>query len=183
MLVRLARETIARRLDIAVVAAGTADKDLLEDPTLQENRGVFVTLHKDGQLRGCIGSLLSSVSIVEGVKDNAVNAAFRDPRFSPLGKEEFDLIDVEVSILSEPENLEYNDPEDLLNKLHPGVDGVIINQRGASATFLPQVWKQLPDGANFLSHLCQKAGLAQDQWRFGDLQVKTYRVQYFAEKE
>jgi AmmeMemoRadiSam system protein A len=180
-LVEFARATIARELD----ASGSADEALLEriskDAAFQEKRGVFVTLHKKGQLRGCIGSLVATVPIIEGVREHAINAAFNDHRFSPLGIDELDLIDVEVSILSEPQLLEYDDPDQLLDRLRPGVDGVIIKQGGASATFLPQVWKQLPDAGAFLSHLCQKAGLPYDQWHHGDLQVKTYQVQYFAE--
>ena len=180
ILIKFARETIAGQLD---VASGTSLEDHLKEPAFQENRGVFVTLYKKGQLRGCIGSLSASVPIIEGVKDNAINAAFKDHRFSPVSREELDLIDVEVSILTEPQLLEYNDSDDLLNKLRPGVDGVMIKEGGASATFLPQVWKQLPDIASFLSHLCQKAGLPHDQWRYGGVQVKTYQVLCFADKQ
>ena len=183
LLVKFARTTIAGQLDESI---GSGDAELekrLQEPAFQEKRGVFVTLHKEGQLRGCIGSLAASGSIIEGVKDNAINAAFKDYRFPPLRLEELDLVDLEVSILTEPENLDYSGPDDLLSKLRPQVDGVIIHKEGRSATFLPQVWKQLPDGASFLSHLCQKAGLPEDQWRSGDLQVKTYQVLSFAEKE
>ena len=183
LLVRLARATIIRQLDDPLDAGETGLGSQLKEPAFRQNLGVFVTLHKEGQLRGCIGSLSSSVSIVEGIIDNAINAAFKDYRFPPVTKQEFGLIDLEVSILSEPEPLEYTGADELLAKLHPGLDGVIINKDGEGATFLPQVWKQLPDGASFLSHLCQKAGLGPDQWRDGDLQVKTYRVLYFAEKK
>lgn len=183
LLVELARRTISGKLDDYPGAGEPGLGSRLKEPVFQQNRGVFVTLHKEGQLRGCIGSLLSSVSIVEGIIDNAMNAAFNDHRFPPVTKEEFALIDLEVSILTEPEALEYIGADELLSKLHPGSDGVIISKDGEGATFLPQVWKQLPDGASFLSHLCQKAGLASDQWRCGDLLVKTYQVLCFAEKK
>ena len=182
LLVKLARETIARQLDDSRETGAPGLVAQLQEPVFQQKSGVFVTLHKDGQLRGCIGSLLSSVSIVEGIIDNAINAAFKDYRFSPVSREEFALIDLEVSILTEPVLLEYKDSDELLSKLHRGVDGVIINEGGKGATFLPQVWEQLPDGALFLSHLCQKAGLSPDQWQHGALQVKTYQVRCFAEK-
>ncbi len=180
---RLARRTIVSQLDDPLEAGKPELGSQLEEAVFRQNHGVFVTLHKEGQLRGCIGSLSSSVSIVEGIIDNAINAAFKDYRFPPVTKQEFSLIDLEVSILTEPEPLEYTGADELLAKLHPGLDGVIISKDGEGATFLPQVWKQLPDCASFLSHLCQKAGVGPDQWRSGDLQVKTYRVLCFAEKK
>ena len=145
------------------------------------HRGTFVTLTIKGELRGCIGSLEGREPIVDGVRHNAVNAAFHDPRFRPLGRQELDKVTIEVSILSEPQPLAYTDGEDLLGRLRPGTDGVIIRKGYASATFLPQVWEQLPDKEEFLTHLCLKAGLAPDAWRRGDLEVLTYQVQYFEE--
>lgn len=139
------------------------------------------SLKIDNQLRGCIGNLSASAPIVKGVCDNALNAAFHDPRFSPLGKKELDAVHIEVSVLSEPVALTYTDADDLVARLRPGVDGVIIKSEFASATFLPQVWDQLPQPEPFLSHLCVKAGLPADQWRKGDLEVQVYQVQYFEE--
>ena len=182
-LVRLARKTIMEKLKIPITPGTEASlADYWQDPVFQEKRGVFVTLHRAGQLRGCIGSLVGGPPIVEGVRDNAINAAFNDCRFSPVTAAEFDKIDVEVSILSEPQPLSYDGADDLLAGLRPGIDGVIIKKGGASATFLPQVWEQLPDGEGFLSHLCQKAGLPADEWRRGELEVITYQVQCFAEE-
>ena len=119
ILVRLAKETIADHLGISVGSGKAVKNEQLQEPLFQKKQGVFVTLHKGGQLRGCIGSLSASVPIVEGIRDNAINAAFRDHRFSPLSREEFEQIDVEVSILSEPKRLGYNDPDDLLKLLRP----------------------------------------------------------------
>jgi len=183
-LVRLARQTITEKLtgktDHAILQG---PQGALADPVFQNKRGVFVTLHRGGQLRGCIGSLQGHTSIVEGVKSNALNAAFNDYRFRPVTVEELDLIDVEVSILSEPLPLAYSVGDDLLKMLRAGTDGVIIRQGGNSATFLPQVWSQLPDTAGFLSRLCEKAGLPAEAWRKGGLEVMTYQVQYFAEEK
>jgi AmmeMemoRadiSam system protein A len=183
VLVGLARKTIMEKLGILTGAVKRAMlEESLQDPVFQLRQGVFVTLHREGQLRGCIGSLVSSVSIADGVRANALNAAFHDFRFSPLKVAELDKIDVEVSILSEPQLLPYAGSADLLAGLRPDLDGVIIKKGGLSATFLPQVWKQLPEPEDFLSHLCRKAGLPADEWRRGELEVRTYQVQYFAEE-
>jgi AmmeMemoRadiSam system protein A len=148
---------------------------------LKEPYGTFVTLNKNGALRGCIGSLTAREPLIDGVRRNAVNAAFEDPRFPPLSKEELNRIKIEVSILSRPASLDYSGGADLLEKLNPGIDGVIIRKGARQATFLPQVWDQLPDKKTFLSHLCLKAGLPADAWSAGDLEVSTYRVQAFEE--
>lgn len=138
-----------------------------------------LTIGKD--LRGCIGSLEARESLVDGVKHNAVNAALKDPRFPALTKKELERVHIEVSVLSEPRSLAYTDADDLLHKLRPGIDGVIIRQGFAAATFLPQVWDQLPDKVEFLEHLCMKAGLSPTTWKKSGLEVQTYQVQYFEE--
>ncbi len=181
ILVRLARQTIAERLGLPV--NHPVSREEIQDPALQEKRGVFVTLHKKEQLRGCIGSLVGLEPIVEGVRRNAINAAFHDSRFPPVTPDEFDDLRIEVSVLSQPRPLLYKDSHDLLDKLRPGVDGVILRgPGGASATFLPQVWDQLPDPQLFLSHLCLKAGLPQSAWQSGQIDIDTYQVQHFEEQ-
>ncbi|WP_372680389.1 AmmeMemoRadiSam system protein A [Desulfosarcina sp.] len=181
-LVALARQTLADHFGETVTAADTQQLEaLLSDRALQARCGTFVTLKIDDQLRGCIGSLSASVPILEGVCNNALNAALHDPRFSPLGRKELGAVHIEVSVLSEPVALDYTDADDLVARLRPGVDGVIIKSGLASATFLPQVWDQLPQAEPFLSHLCAKAGLPADQWRKGGLEVQVYQVQYFEE--
>lgn len=181
-LVALARQTIAKHLGLPVPPAEEAAlTPQLRAPSLQQHCGTFVTLKIHGELRGCIGSLVGTESIVEGVRENAINAAFGDPRFPPLAAEEFDAIEIEVSVLTEPQPLEYSDAANLIAKLRPGVDGLIIRQGLAGATFLPQVWEQLPDPNQFLAHLCHKAGLPMDAWQRGSLTVMTYQVQYFEE--
>lgn len=156
---------------------------MLADPEFQVPRATFVTLKIDHRLRGCIGSLTASAPLVEGVRENTLNAALRDPRFSPLRRTELDQVRIEVSVLSTPAPLSYTDADDLLGKLTPDQDGVVIQKGSAGATFLPQVWEQLPRPEQFLSHLCLKAGLAADQWRDGTLEVRVYQVQSFAESD
>jgi len=177
-LVKAARETIAHRLGRPVAGP---DPAILRDEALRDKRGAFVTLHLAGELRGCIGSLTGYEPLLNNVRHNAENAAFNDHRFPPLTLAELDQVDIEVSVLSEPRPLDYQDSRDLLAKLRPGIDGVIIRHGAASATFLPQVWDQLPQPDSFLAHLCRKAGLAMDAWQHDKLQVSTYQVQYFAE--
>ena len=181
-LVELARLTLMERFDRKLPERQAADLESeLEDEAFQVHSGTFVTLKIGGQLRGCIGSLVGREPIVDGIRSNAVNAAFHDPRFSRLTKKELDRVSIEVSVLTEPQPLEYSDSEDLIAKLRPGIDGVTIRKGHAGGTFLPQVWEQLPEPRTFLSHLCMKAGLPSDAWQQGDLEVETYRVQYFEE--
>jgi len=180
ILVKLARQTIEKRLDKRSIKV---DPDSMRDSAFKEKRGTFVTLTINKQLRGCIGNLDSTNSIVEGIERNAINAAFRDPRFPALKADELDRVDIEVSVLTEPQPLEYRDSKDLLSKLRVNVDGVILRKGSASATFLPQVWEQLPQPEKFLSHLCTKAGLPADTWRKGDLDILTYQVQCFEEEK
>jgi AmmeMemoRadiSam system protein A len=181
-LVALARQTLSRNLGRTLPPADVQELEArLAAPAFQVRCGTFVTLKINQRLRGCIGSLSANASLAEGVRDNVLNAAFHDPRFSPLTATELDAVQIEVSVLSEPAALDYTDAGDLLSKLKPGIDGVILKKGYASATFLPQVWEQLPQPEAFLSNLCMKAGLSADRWRQGDLTVQVYQVQYFQE--
>jgi AmmeMemoRadiSam system protein A len=181
-LVALARQTLERHFGETISPADVQRVETyFTDRAFQTCCGTFVTLKIDNQLRGCIGSLSATGPMIAGVRDNALSAAFNDPRFSPLEKTELDAVQIEVSVLSEPVPLAYTDADELLARLRPGIDGVIIKKGSANATFLPQVWKQLPQPESFLSHLCVKAGLPAEQWREGDLNVRVYQVQYFEE--
>ncbi|MGD9947677.1 MAG: AmmeMemoRadiSam system protein A [Desulfobulbus sp.] len=180
LLVRLARQTIEQHL--GTTPTRPVSETELAQPSLQEKRGVFVTLHKQGDLRGCIGSLAAVESIVDGIKRNALNAAFHDFRFNPVSVDELEQLQVEVSVLTEPVPLPYGKAEDLLHLLRPDQDGVILEGPShARATFLPQVWQQLPTVEQFLGHLCRKAGLAETTWRSGNVRLSTYQVQSFEE--
>jgi len=177
-LLKLARSSIAKKLGKSY---DSPSDEVLKDKELQAQKGTFVTLNIHGRLRGCIGSLVGQTPLVKGVEDNAINAAFHDPRFNPLSADEYSNIHVEVSVLTDPQPLEYTDTNDLINKLKPKVHGVILRKGYASATFLPQVWDQLPTHEVFLSHLCLKAGLPGDTWKKDHLDIQTYTVQYFEE--
>ena len=148
---------------------------------LKENRGCFVTLHKAGTLRGCIGTIEPTKPLVTSVEENAHSAAFRDPRFPSLREEELSAVDIEVSVLTVPRELSFTDGDDLKNKLKPGVHGVIVSRMGRSATFLPQVWEQLPEVEIFLEHLCQKGGMDGKCWQDKGTTVKVYEAEYFSE--
>jgi len=182
VLLQVARQTITEKLGGG--SAPPASEELLaalDDDRFDSPRGTFVTLKIRGRLRGCIGNLTATESVLDGVRRNAINAALHDPRFSSLSKDELERTQIEVSILSEPQALAYRDGPDLIKKLRPQVDGVIIRKGHASATFLPQVWEQLPGPEDFLTHLCQKAGLPAGAWKNSELEVLTYQVQYFEE--
>jgi AmmeMemoRadiSam system protein B/AmmeMemoRadiSam system protein A len=182
VLVKLARKTIMDKLGVDTTEPVSQDLlSGLKDEGLKVHRGTFVTLKFEGQLRGCIGSLTSTESVLEGVNRNALNAAFHDPRFSPLSKDELARTEIEVSILTEPQPLAFRDGQDLIKKLRVHIDGVIIRKGLARATFLPQVWEQLTRPEDFLSHLCMKAGLPSQAWKNSELEVLTYQVQYFEE--
>ncbi|KPK27625.1 MAG: hypothetical protein AMJ61_05100 [Desulfobacterales bacterium SG8_35_2] len=181
-LLRLARATIAARLGLSDAGKRITSDNELADPAFQEERGTFVTLKIRNQLRGCMGCLTPSETILEGIRRNAINAAFNDPRFPALTAPEFEEAEIEISILTNPQDLQYSDSRDLLKKLRPKIDGAIITKGMARATFLPQVWDQLPRTEDFLAHLCTKAGLAADEWEKGELDVSIYQVQYFHEK-
>jgi AmmeMemoRadiSam system protein A len=149
---------------------------------LRRDGASFVTITKGGVLRGCIGSLEARRPLAEDVRENAVAAALRDPRFPPVTPPELEDLRFEVSVLSAPQPLEYEVTEDLLRRLRPGVDGVVIECGFNRATFLPQVWEKLPHHHLFLQQLCLKARLPQDAYRRGDLDVYTYQVEKFAEE-
>jgi len=178
-LLSVARKTIEQRLS-SQNEQTQSDADL--SSKFLEQRGTFVTLTTGGALRGCIGHIIPQESLIEGIRVNAINAAFQDPRFPPLTGEEWEKIKVEISILTEPKPLAYTDAQDLLQKLRPEIDGVIIRKGYHQSTFLPQVWDQLPQKEEFLSQLCRKAGLGSDAWKQGDLEVSTYQVQAFEEE-
>lgn len=173
VLLPLARATIARQLGLKLSAREDA-------AFLRETGASFVTLKRDGQLRGCIGSLEARRPLLDDVKHNARAAAFLDPRFRPLSLREFDGIRVEVSLLSAATPIEFRDEEDLLAQLRPEIDGLILEHGGNGGTFLPQVWESLPTPTEFFMHLKNKAGLPMDFWS-ADIRVSRYTVEKWSE--
>ena len=158
-------------------------KALQQYPELKQNAATFVTLstNPDDQLRGCIGSLEAYRPLYKDIISNAQAAALRDPRFNPLTLEELQNIKIEVSILTEPKVLTYTDSNDLKNKLLPLKDGVILKHKGRHATYLPQVWEQLPTFKPFLESLCQKAGLPSNCLSEHP-EISIYQVKKYKEK-
>ena len=150
-------------------------------PAVHEMRGCFVSLHQRGNLRGCIGTIEPEQSLLRGVEENALNAAFQDPRFAPLSAKELLSTDIEVSVLTVPKRLTFKDADDLKLQLKPGIHGVILSKGWQRATFLPQVWEQLPETEMFLRHLCQKAGMGANCWKDPDTVVEVYEAEYFSE--
>ena len=176
-LLALAKRSIKHGLDrggpVAVEASDYSG-------VLAEQRAVFVTLHRQGNLRGCIGHLQAVQSLVQDVAENAFAAAFRDPRFPSLTGTELPDLDIEISVLSPSEPLSFGSEEELLQIIEPGLDGLILEDGEARGTFLPTVWESLPDPRDFLRHLKQKAGLSPDHWS-DSIRVRRYRTECFSE--
>jgi uncharacterized protein len=150
-------------------------------PQLREFGASFVTLTYRGYLRGCVGALEPYQSLAEDVREHAVAAAFQDYRFPPVQVKEIKDIKIEISYLSRPEILNYDNPEELPKLLRPNIDGVVIRDGNRRATFLPQVWEKIPDVEEFLSELCMKMGAPAELWRKKKLNVMTYQIEEFHE--
>lgn len=144
-----------------------------------ERRATFVTLNIDGQLRGCIGMLEAVRPLAEDIAANAFSAAFRDPRFPPLQAEEFDRLEIHLSILSPSQPMAFTSEADLLRQLRPHVDGLILAEGARRGTFLPSVWDSLPQPKDFLRHLKQKAGLPGTYWS-DTLKIYRYTADYIS---
>ena len=174
-LLALARETIQCRLNGNPLPSRKPDGDVL-----LEHRGAFVTLKIDGELHGCIGSLEAYRPLAEDVRGNALAAAFRDPRFPRLEAGQLASVRIEVSVLSGLEPVPWSDEADLVRRLRPGVDGLVLEHDGHRGTFLPAVWRQLPRSEEFLRQLKRKAGLAAEFWA-PDVRISRYTVDSWAE--
>jgi AmmeMemoRadiSam system protein A len=145
---------------------------------LAERGASFVSLHAGGELRGCIGSLEARRPLADDVAANARAAALEDYRFSPLEEHELAGVEIEISVLTPTAPLPVRSEAELLARLRPGVDGLVLEEGGRRATFLPVVWKQLPAPADFLAHLKRKAGLPADYWS-PSLRFARYLVEEF----
>jgi hypothetical protein len=171
-LLALAAESIA-----AGLRGARFEVQLHEHPErLRETRASFVTINRHGRLRGCIGTLEARRALVMEVVAMAHAAAFSDPRFPPLGAEEFAEIDIHISVLSPREPMQFADEMQLLAQLRPGIDGLLLEAGQRRGTFLPSVWEQLPEPAEFLRRLKIKAGLAESYWSSG-ISVSRYTAE------
>ncbi len=177
-------------LDLACAAVQAAAQDQpAPEPDLsqltqrlREPGASFVTLTQNGVLRGCIGTIKPQLPLAQDVVLRAMAATREDPRFPPLRPEEVPYTTVEVSVLTQPEPLEYETPEQIPSLLRPGIDGVILACGLNRGTFLPQVWEKIPDPRQFLDMLCQKAYLPAGAWKQGDVEIYTYQVESFHRK-
>ena len=148
-------------------------------PALLQNPGAsFVTLKIAGLLRGCIGSLEAYQPLVNDVAHNAYAAAFSDPRFQPVSKDELENLEFHISVLTPTVTITFDSEEDLLKQIRPGIDGLVLEENQHRGTFLPAVWESLPDAKSFLQHLKQKAGLPQDYWS-ESIKVSRYTTESF----
>ena len=178
----------ARLLEIArqSISSGLTSGKALQvdvariDANLQTVAAVFVTLTRAGQLRGCIGSPQAREPLAQAVANSAFSAAFRDYRFPSLRADEIDAIRIEISVLSEMEPIEAETRQALLDSLQPGVDGLLLEDRGCRSTFLPQVWEKIASPTEFLEQLCLKAGLDAGYWS-GTLRFHRYHTLSFSE--
>jgi AmmeMemoRadiSam system protein A len=154
-------------------------------PELRRNAACFVTLEENGVLRGCmLDSFTAHEPLYKNVLRNLILAAQDDPRFPPVARDEVPTIRIELSVLGTPTPLSFEDPQDLIDRLTPGKDGVILKTRWGLSTYLPQVWETFPDPASFLSHLCEKQGVPADTWKVDpSIRVEVYRVTHFAEAQ
>ena len=171
---------LARARNAIAAQLGQALQPEPDHPALAQPGATFVTLTQNGALRGCIGSLQAHRALEQDVRANALAAACRDPRFTPLTAEELPRTRVEVSLLTAPVPMDFRDEADALRQLRPNVDGVIFSAGNHRSTFLPQVWEQLPDARQFMAHLKQKAGLPADYWS-PEVQLQRYEVRKWKE--
>ncbi len=179
ILLQIAKSAIVSKVDSEY--SFDRDKIVKEYPFLNENGAVFVTLKYDDDLRGCIGSIISHQKLYDDILHNAISAGFSDSRFNPLEIDEFSHLSLEVSLLSEPTILEYRDYDDLLNKVKPDIDGLILQHGRYRGTFLPQVWEQLKTPKLFLEHLSMKAGANPSIYREHPT-IYRYGVEHIEEK-
>lgn len=175
ILLRIARQAIEGAFD-------RRTPEIEDPPWMAETGASFVTLRQHDELRGCIGTLEPRRPLGEDVAANALNAAFRDPRFPPLQEQELDSTEIEISVLSPMTPIPFVDEKDAAARLRPGEDGVVLEYRGRRGTFLPQVWENLPDARRFLAHLKRKAGLAEDFWS-PEIRLYRYTVAKFRESD
>lgn len=174
-------QNISRQtLDYYFIGKEKFEPEIESIPTvLLEKAATFVTLTKNGQLRGCIGNILPKFPLYKDVINNTLNAAFADPRFPQLEQSELKEIQIEISVLSLPKRIVFDNPDDLISKIKVGDHGIILQSDFYQATFLPDVWKELPKVEDFLTNLSLKAGLGPDAWKNPSTEFFYYTTENF----
>lgn len=170
---------IARDSLVSGVTNQEYDLPDISNEKLRDVTGCFITLRKGNALRGCIGYIEGVSPLYKAIADNAISAALKDYRFPPVAEDELSDISIEISVLTKPESFQYLNTDDLLNKIVPGVDGIILDYQGRRSTFLPQVWEELSDKVQFLEHLSRKAGLGAEDWKKAS--YRRYQAIHFEE--
>jgi AmmeMemoRadiSam system protein A len=179
LLLELARQSIIS----AAESKPLPSVDIEEMPLcLREYRACFVTLHKEGMLRGCTGVLVARSPLVNEVIQTAAQTALQDPRFLPVIPGEADSLDIEISVLTPTQPLALSTPEELPHLIRPGIDGVTLSKNARRATFLPQVWERVPDPVIFLNMLCRKMGFPPNEWRYPGMRAEVYQVEQFSDQ-
>jgi AmmeMemoRadiSam system protein A len=173
-LLKLARNAIESSLNNKKIAVPESIKR-----KYSEEKASFVTLTENGELRGCIGSLYPRQALYKDIIENAIHAAFDDPRFSVLKRSELSDIKIEISVLSIPVKITFENEKELLKKIDKNM-GIMLKKGFNFSTFLPQVWEEISDKINFLEHLSLKAGLEKDAWK--NSEIYFYRVEKVEEK-
>jgi len=168
----VAKESIMHGLQTGVALQVTTENYAKD---LQQQLSCFVTLHKYGQLRGCIGALEAYQPLISDIAEHAFAAAFNDPRFPAMQQNEFEDIAIEISVLGKPQPMQFENEKDLLNQIRPAIDGLILEHGRNRGTFLPSVWEQLPLVDDFFQHLKAKAGLEKNWWR-DDVRISRYET-------
>ena len=176
---QLLRELAFKSIEHGLETGKALEIDIAQYPAeLRVTRATFVTLHRNKELRGCIGMLKPVRPLAEDIANNAWAAAFSDSRFMPLRADELDGLDVHISILGTPEEMDFSSEDDLVEQLRPGIDGLILEEGFNRGTFLPSVWASLTDSSEFLNHLKLKAGLPANYWS-QNIKIKRYSVEEF----
>lgn len=179
LLLKLARDSIRNGLE----KGRPLKPELTEYPIeLRNDRATFVTLKKGADLRGCVGTLSAYQSLVKDVAAHAYDAAFKDSRFPPLEENELKKLTISISVLSQPEAIDFQDEADLMRQIQPGIDGLVMEFEELRGTFLPAVWESLPDKHSFLQQLKLKSGLPRDFWS-PSLRISRYQSEAFSEAQ
>lgn len=188
-LLKFARLEIARKLEVQEYLPKDKQElkelqklgKVLQDENLQSKRRIFVTLYKDGDVRGRMGNVRSVMDITGSVKKNAAMAALSDSTTPPLKPQELNEIQIKVSVLGKPEPVSYNDPKQLLKRLKEKQSGVIVKKGSSKATYPPKIWEKISSPAKLLGKLCKHAGLPKHAWKNKETEILTFRIRHFEE--
>ncbi len=184
LLLELARKTIENSFSKKTSDKRNDNPDSKKWEKFSKKQGAFVTIYKNGQLRGCIGFPQPVYPLKEAVIEAAKAAAFEDPRFPPLREEELPWVNIEVTVLTVPEKIKVKEPSEYPEQITIGKDGLIVKSEFRSGLLLPQVFTEYNcDEEEALSMTCEKAGLEKDAWKKRDVEIYKFQGEIFSEKQ